>query len=661
MSGSHIASIDSILSRGDAGNGHRSRERAQALLPDLKNALGLPRGVDANLDHALEAFLAECVLGAAWYEAKYRDASKKVSLYIVLNVTLVLGIPAGLILLQKWSDQSSALPAQITGVLTGILALQKTLSAWYASQQRYAAWYKARSDLKTLYYSFVQQWFGKIATAEQFLPALLTATAAARKIIEDERQDFFQKLALPSFDVLDMLTSSRSTVAGLVTSLLPGTSPATVTVSGRTAFASAPPAGSGADDGLVGPVGADQPSNDVPALFRPALHAPLTTNLSHIAMLEDAFDDARASLTSALGPAPAPHVAPAAGAHQVSIRMVTAFAKANFDSVIFARFRGGKLVGLVADSGNTSLIMPGFEDLQLLPNFRTDYQILTEVDDHGRQLQDPWRLDAVLVRGPIEIPTADNTVLTIPDCVFYALKKTDKTPSNNFGLGIIASWTKIRGFEVRPPLTYLSGYRYLEVDLADVPLPASEAPSTSQDSLLTLYTSQPDGYKMLKTDPHAQWMAVTPEVLTIAGHPTGWPRQNADPKPIAMIDTGGTQTFLSDPGHDTRNALAMAAPGTIPCWARNCPGNLPSTNPAATKSPIGITLGDGSATWSYTVDLSALPATDRDTSLVVCDECGYMMGVPGMNIGGLSMLFNSLLIDQTGGRVGFKRKVPSSD
>jgi hypothetical protein len=193
----------------------------------------------------MEEFLLEVVLGAAWYQNRYRGARRKVLGYIALNCLLVVIVPIGIIalgFLAKFLQlQTGAVAGQITGVLTGILALQKTLSTWYASQQRYAAWYKSASDLKTIYFAFIQTWSGKTATNEvAFELALANGSSAARQIISAEQLDYYQKLALPSFDILDMLTSTRSTVSTFVTSLLPGTTATTGSAIGRNVLAIAP-------------------------------------------------------------------------------------------------------------------------------------------------------------------------------------------------------------------------------------------------------------------------------------------------------------------------------------------------------------------------------------------------------------------------------------
>lgn len=249
--------IAELLSQGDAVTGHRSREEAQKYLSDFKSVVGLPDAPEPALDPYLAEFLVEAVLSAAWYQRRYLGAQRKVYAYIALNGFLIAAIPLALIGLGTLAEalKTNALVGQITGVLTGILALQKTLSTWYASQQRYAVWYKSAADLKSIYYAFIQSWGGKAGTdTAGFVAALKNGSAAARQLVNAEQLDFYQKLALPTFDILDMLASTRSTVSTFVTSIIPGTTPANVAVVGRNLMVTSP--GAGARSG--GPAVTDQ-------------------------------------------------------------------------------------------------------------------------------------------------------------------------------------------------------------------------------------------------------------------------------------------------------------------------------------------------------------------------------------------------------------------
>jgi photosystem II stability/assembly factor-like uncharacterized protein len=132
---------------------------------------------------------------------------------------------------------ASTVVGQVTAVLTGVLALQKTLGGFFAANQRYGVWWKTSADLKKLWYGLQTDWKGKVtlATRDKFLADVAAKTAQARQLISDEEYDFFQKLTLPSFDILDILTKTRTGLGTLLASTLPGSS-ATIVPAGTKAL-----------------------------------------------------------------------------------------------------------------------------------------------------------------------------------------------------------------------------------------------------------------------------------------------------------------------------------------------------------------------------------------------------------------------------------------
>ncbi|SPP92813.1 hypothetical protein [Bradyrhizobium vignae] len=220
-----------LLAKGGVADGHRSGATAAGYVGQVASALDIkkPATIEA-LKPALSEYVVDVILSAAWYTRQYSRARRNAILFIALNAAMVVGFPIAIAALGgTWSSSSSAanphvgsLVAQLTAVLTGILALQKTISAWYSQQQNYAGWYKCAADLKELYYSLLKAWTGKVEGREiEFAAWLETSSAEARKLLNTERLDYYTRLALPTFDVLDMLTASKSNVASLVTSLLP--------------------------------------------------------------------------------------------------------------------------------------------------------------------------------------------------------------------------------------------------------------------------------------------------------------------------------------------------------------------------------------------------------------------------------------------------------
>jgi hypothetical protein len=214
------SSIDSILAKGDILSGHRTRRQAQELMPDFARELGLTN-LDPTLKRKMEDFVIEVVLGAAWYTRKYKSAYLKTWFYIACNGALVIGMPVAIYAASRYSSfQWTTSVAQFSGLLTGVFAMQKMLSAWFAQQQQYATWYQCSSDLKQIYYELLRQHGGAVA-GSALADDLDAGTIQARKVMDTERLGFYQRLALPSMDVLDMLTASSASTTSLVSSLLP--------------------------------------------------------------------------------------------------------------------------------------------------------------------------------------------------------------------------------------------------------------------------------------------------------------------------------------------------------------------------------------------------------------------------------------------------------
>jgi hypothetical protein len=332
----------------------------------------------------------------------------------------------------------------------------------------------------------------------------------------------------------------------------------------------------------------------------------------------------------------------------VSIPLTTISASANFDAFINIAYRGqatGIATMLTVDSGNSMLVVPRWEDLEGLAG----YTVL------GRG-KEPWGSPANIVRGPIEIPTSDGSLHTLDDCVFYACTGGSRT--GNFGTGCITPWTANGwnvpagiGVVMQSPLTYNKDYAFVEFNYepADLLLSANPVARISRGSQLVLYRSQPPGYQMLETIQNLEWMSLYVSGLSIGGARTQWP--NLTRAPIAMVDTGGGPVFLSDPDGYLH---ATQWPGSVSCpaWTSGSQGCQ------CVSSDISIELQNAISTekYEYSIELENMPASVQGLSLVMCKNNQYMQDHYGMNIGGISALFNLILVDYDSCRVGLKPK-----
>jgi hypothetical protein len=343
-----------------------------------------------------------------------------------------------------------------------------------------------------------------------------------------------------------------------------------------------------------------------------------------------------------------------AGPAGVNIPLSTVSLGTSFDAYLDAGFAGsasGPHTALLLDSGNSVLVMPRWEDITSIPNWQQSYKVLG-------QAEEPWGCPSNVVQGPIQLATDTGEPFTLSGCVFLAC--TADSPSTgtrtaNFGAGCITPWGA-SGWNtpdhvpitIKSPLAYATAYPFAEFDYAAAAevFAATNPQGVSETSTLRLYSAAPANYQFLQILPNCPWMALRPRKLQIEDHVTAWP----DPTQaaIAMIDTGGTCVYLSDP---TDLVYGNTWPAAVdnPSWTNG------STNCVSTKASLIIGLADdqGSA-FSYGIDENQLPSAAQGLTLVMCQANEFMMGQYGMNIGGLSALTVRILIDYNSGTVGFR-------
>ncbi len=335
----------------------------------------------------------------------------------------------------------------------------------------------------------------------------------------------------------------------------------------------------------------------------------------------------------------------------ITIPFTTVSLASNFDASINIRFASAPYdmsTWLWVDSGNNTLIVPDYDSIAQLAGFDTSYEILAE------SVQEPWGCPAKILRGPIEFPMLSGGTFSIPGCVFYACTdvNTEGKRTANFGTGSVSPWPTEGNLTIQAPLSYNPTYPYAEFNYAPAAsvLTGAIEPKVVEESSLTIHQSMPDGFQWFDIVKGIPWMSLIPHSLSIGASVTNWPGNNSSP--IAMIDTGGGPVFLSDPN----KCIGVTPwPEQVPCPTWTAEG---SVSCQAVKDDLTIEIGDGNSSFKYNIDTSKLPASVQGLTLVMCENCSYMMGNQGMNIGGLSALFLDIAIDYSAGRIGLKIKQP---
>jgi hypothetical protein len=204
---------------------------------------------------------------------------------------------------------------------------------------------------------------------------------------------------------------------------------------------------------------------------------------------------------------------------------------------------------------------------------------------------------------------------------------------------------------MQAPLSYNTAYPYAEFDYAAAArvLAGANRLFVIQESNLILTQDKPSAYSMLDSIPNLEWTALVPKGLTVGSVATRWPGDVASP--IAMIDTGGGPVFLSDPSGYVYTST-WPHPTSCPTWTAS------SELCTCVSDDLGLELAgaSGAASYKYAIRTGDLPTPAQGLTLVMCKRNAYMMDQQGLNIGGISALFNRILIDYRNGQVGFRPK-----
>ena len=194
----------------------RTPEYAHQALDAFTARLGIVR-TPAALKDLLREYVIEVQLNIDWYVRRLERERLMQWMFTVFSVVLLIGIPPLIAWLSHRDDAKTVwTAAQITAMITGILAIHKTLAAWVDKRQLFGHFWRTSAELKELLYSFEQRWHGKAtsgpeSTAEpspEFVQALQADVARARQIVRQERQGFYDLYQSPAFDVFQRLNDA---------------------------------------------------------------------------------------------------------------------------------------------------------------------------------------------------------------------------------------------------------------------------------------------------------------------------------------------------------------------------------------------------------------------------------------------------------------------
>lgn len=141
-------------------------------------------------------------------------------LFTAISLVLLFLIPILIYGIARLPGTEGVVTAQVAAMLTGLLAVHKSLSSWMDKRKVVGNFWKAESDLKAKLYAFEDKWKGKTMQdgklKDEFLNEARAAIREARAIVQDEQAKFFDVVTYSSIDLGEALKDAGDRAKALV-------------------------------------------------------------------------------------------------------------------------------------------------------------------------------------------------------------------------------------------------------------------------------------------------------------------------------------------------------------------------------------------------------------------------------------------------------------
>jgi hypothetical protein len=220
----------------DGQSSLRDRTRAGIERDTLAARLGFSAKIPATMfDEGLLALATHCNLNISWYQQRLKKEMRARRGYFFVSLSMLLLIPLVIFVISRSTSatpaagsatagQATLVAAQLSALLTGLLAFQRGISAWLDRRQVVGGYSKASSDLKTILYTFEQTW-DSMATnpvhATEFAAAIRAATFQCRQVVTSETDSFYQTLSYPTLDIGSLVKSASADATTIVKTFAP--------------------------------------------------------------------------------------------------------------------------------------------------------------------------------------------------------------------------------------------------------------------------------------------------------------------------------------------------------------------------------------------------------------------------------------------------------
>jgi hypothetical protein len=162
-----------------------------------------------------------------YQELRIKESRRRIW-FTILSLALLMAIPGLMIVIGLYAESGSILTAQVAAILTGLIAVHRSVSSWMDKRKVIGNFWKAESDLKTILYSFEDKWKGRAVQSpsetgtekpglkEEFLADARICIAQAKAIVQDEQTKFFDAVTYPAIDLGDMVKNAGDSAKALM-------------------------------------------------------------------------------------------------------------------------------------------------------------------------------------------------------------------------------------------------------------------------------------------------------------------------------------------------------------------------------------------------------------------------------------------------------------
>ncbi len=205
------------------GEGRRKLSDTQA--NDAINEFGDKIGFNGVNTSEHKNDLIEFIINHHMVISRYqnlRQKEEKLRLYYIIGSFLLLVlIPILLYGLSRLPGGAGG-AAQITAMLKSLLAVQKAMSSWLDKRKVIGGFWKAESEIKTLLYEFEGKWKNAAVKGtklkQEFIDESKASIKKSKKIVDDEKNIFFNSFSYPAIDVENILSSMAPKSKAMFTS-----------------------------------------------------------------------------------------------------------------------------------------------------------------------------------------------------------------------------------------------------------------------------------------------------------------------------------------------------------------------------------------------------------------------------------------------------------